>query len=736
MSIQIVGGNLNQVGDQGRFETDPSTWGFGGGGAIIGSVTRSNAFATQGVFSLRHTVTVSSSLNPLYAFGQATVQAGKKYIVKAKVYVPSGFNPVSAGKKIGFFIDQFFIITPNFPIISIISKIEKTVGSANDNWQDIEILFEVTDTTYSDQLSVFVNSEADTGFAVNVGGVLHVDEFFIFEYIDVENPCTLSINSSGTVVVNESVPAANNGSITVAVTGGTAPFEYSKNGGITWQLSNSFTGLAPGIYTIVVREQARVGCNSTQTFAINSAGVTHSFTTSVTNETVLGANDGAIAVTVSGTGGPFTFSKDSGVTYQSGNVFTGLAPDTYTIVVRNAALNILAANVTVLPGAVLFEKIWHSRNPVLFAKQAPLNWQVNNNFRLYDDVRVEEVSGSGIFVSALKISLTPIGNEVTFQVSEAFRDSLSAAIDLSGDFVRLTDRVKMFKHYTGQLIGTEEVPLSLVASNTHLVVMGGISKYKLATLDFFGSLSTTKKFLTWAPLIKQVDPIQLDFLTYFIFSTTTNTLQLRLKAYYDDNTNQTSVTKTKTGVSYGQLYQLPAGPINSGASAINSAKKLIKYEITLLDQSGNVISETRTYVLDAISHPRRRFFVFLNSLAGFEVLRFTGVASSTLETSKEQIVKYLPLGYAGAEGEIQVNESSMQLSHSYGSGNDLTSDWLEYMSDLLSSKRVYLLEGNRVKPIIVDADSYDMGEDQNYERFIRFKAVEAFEEENYTPANA
>jgi hypothetical protein len=41
-----------------------------------------------------------------------------------------------------------------------------------------------------------------------------------------------------------------------------------------------------------------------------------------------------------------------------------------------------------------------------------------------------------------------------------------------------------------------------------------------------------------------------------------------------------------------------------------------------------------------------------------------------------------------------------------------------------------------VKPIIVDADSYDMGEDQNYERFIRFKAMEAFEEENYTPANA
>ena len=46
----------------------------------------------------------------------------------------------------------------------------------------------------------------------------------------------------------------HNGTVTVNTSGGTGNFEYSKNNGLNWQRTNVFSGLAPGTYTILVRD--------------------------------------------------------------------------------------------------------------------------------------------------------------------------------------------------------------------------------------------------------------------------------------------------------------------------------------------------------------------------------------------------------------------------------------------------------------------------------------------------
>ncbi|WP_264535629.1 T9SS type B sorting domain-containing protein [Flavobacterium sp. N1736] len=55
--------------------------------------------------------------------------------------------------------------------------------------------------------------------------------------------------------------ATNQATITVTVTNGVAPYQYSINNGATYQAGNTFSGLVPGTYTVLVKDA--YGCTST-----------------------------------------------------------------------------------------------------------------------------------------------------------------------------------------------------------------------------------------------------------------------------------------------------------------------------------------------------------------------------------------------------------------------------------------------------------------------------------------
>ena len=52
---------------------------------------------------------------------------------------------------------------------------------------------------------------------------------------------------------------ANNGSISVtSPTGGYGTYEYSRDGGATWQATGVFTNLIPGSYNVQIRDRAHI----------------------------------------------------------------------------------------------------------------------------------------------------------------------------------------------------------------------------------------------------------------------------------------------------------------------------------------------------------------------------------------------------------------------------------------------------------------------------------------------
>ena len=137
---------------------------------------------------------------------------------------------------------------------------------------------------------------------------------------------------SSTPIAEPLCSGTSDGEITINATGGTAPLNYSIDGGVTFQSSNFFNGLTAGTYTIVVEGAA--GCQNSSSATLTDP-VEITYTSFVTDENC-GATDGVILITASGGNGTFQYSIDGGVTFQASNNFIGLVAGNYSIVIEDA----------------------------------------------------------------------------------------------------------------------------------------------------------------------------------------------------------------------------------------------------------------------------------------------------------------------------------------------------------------------------------------------------------------
>jgi gliding motility-associated-like protein len=160
-----------------------------------------------------------------------------------------------------------------------------------------------------------------------------------------------SLSGSITAQTNVSVFGGNDGSVTVAGSGGTAPYMYNINGGI-FQVSGTFNTLIADLYTVTVRDANLCTFNVPVTITQPLVPLTGSIT-SQTNVLCFGSSTGSVTVTGVDGIAPYEYKLNAGA-YQSSGTFSSLAAGPYTVTVRDALLSTFVVNVTITqPAAAL-----------------------------------------------------------------------------------------------------------------------------------------------------------------------------------------------------------------------------------------------------------------------------------------------------------------------------------------------------------------------------------------------
>lgn len=140
----------------------------------------------------------------------------------------------------------------------------------------------------------------------------------------------LTATASGS---NTSCAGVNNGSVTAVPASGSAPYQFSINGSINYQPGATFNGLAPGSYTVTVKDNT--GCTGTAIASV-AAGTNIVSTVATVNPACANTSTGTLTITPSTGSSPFQYSLN-GFPPQASNVYSNLAPGNYTIAISDAS---------------------------------------------------------------------------------------------------------------------------------------------------------------------------------------------------------------------------------------------------------------------------------------------------------------------------------------------------------------------------------------------------------------
>jgi hypothetical protein len=419
---------------------------------------------------------------------------------------------------------------------------------------------------------------------------------------------------------------------------------------------------------------------------------------------------------------PYTYAWADGPTTA---VRTGLvAGKTYECVVRDAR----GATRTVQVKLVANSRYWFSGNPITLALDAGQAYRDDPSTKpglsFVCQVYVEQVYLSGDFVALGQELEQPADAEgrTTFEVQELLEPFVTPQLPVVGQAPARADGVfcRFFLRYYERTTDGSSVASTV---ETNYLVHGGLDYYEAAAGTWFtGYQATRRPFLTWEPLVKKVLPDQPEYLYFMVPTDSVGPLDftLRLRLHLVDGSHRDHTITRRTGRGF-EIFCLPAGPVQLEVAEKEMAagQQASRYELSVVDTTGNLLSEVRTYVLDRRYCPVRRYFLYANSLGGWNTLVCRGRVARDLATKTTSSENARTAGYDPLRGDYTISRRTGMPTLKCSAGARSAAQLLADQDFLLSERVLLLHEGRYLAGQVKDRTVTVLDEDET-RRLLQF----------------
>ncbi|MBL7891219.1 MAG: SBBP repeat-containing protein, partial [Bacteroidia bacterium] len=383
---------------------------------------------------------------------------------------------------------------------------------------------------------------------------------------------TVSVNLIQNVNVQVSIDtiscSGNNATAIVISNNGTSPYVYSWSNGQTTQASS---GLSAGTYTITVTDA--IGCAGSSTLQVQAMAVNLSL---VSMPSCFADSNGAIAGTVSGGLGSYSYSWSNGVTGSA--VISGLSAGIYSVIVTDAAGCVAVNTVTITqPSAI--------SNPVFTKTSATCG------------------AGNG---SAVVSSSGGTGT-LSYSWSSGVSGTTASGLSAGSYVITVTDANNCSKT-ASVTIGNAAGPAIDFVSAIHILCSGGSGQAVASASGGSGAL-----IYSWSTGTSGQIANNLSVGTYSVTVTDVNTCSAVSTVSITSPpvlvVSATQTTSEKCGKSNGVASSSASGGVgsftfswsNGQTTSIATALSANKYTVTVTDNNG--CSKTAFTTIDSIGAP-------------------------------------------------------------------------------------------------------------------------------------
>lgn len=249
-------------------------------------------------------------------------------------------------------------------------------------------------------------------------------------------------------------------------------------------------------------------------------------------------------------------------------------------------------------------------------------------------------------------------------------------------------------------------------SNVVYAILGAFDYKMVAALNgqdysYLDFIITYKSFLTWQPASKTINLTQPEKLFFLVFNDISSAV-VHIRVYYTDGTDSgDQELETISSVDQYTVYELMVGYSQIDFSKWIE-KAILKYEIWLEDNAGNVQSQTREFILETKTFRHERIFLFRNSFGAMDTFRATGRKTQRNEYER-MVIESNHEGFSIQDQYLALERSVFTVNTGW-----LTFAQRNWLRELLLSREVYEIIGDYKFPIIIQDEKRDFMDDDNY----------------------
>lgn len=244
-------------------------------------------------------------------------------------------------------------------------------------------------------------------------------------------------------------------------------------------------------------------------------------------------------------------------------------------------------------------------------------------------------------------------------------------------------------------------------NGSHYAFAGGLKESDYPSANFQSKFDSYYNWLTWYPHQISIAPGQPFLLHWFAPANGAN-FELYTTVTFTDGTTQNRPVYTVVNGNKHKVWCCPVG--SAILNQFNFTKEVQSYKLwwfTPVLNGSTLRSPYITITLDRKKYRDETYLLYRNSWGFFEVARLTGVRETSAIIQSEEHIRQLPFNYTASDRSGRNMGSSYQLIDTLYSGFRQKGE-MNHLLDLLRSEDIRIIEGDKVRPVILEPDNIAM----------------------------